>query len=359
MECGNVQLLNIVNPELLYVDYLYKTSVSLGLPEHFMKYADEVIRGLKISAGELIVEIGSNEGAMLRCFKSRGMRVLGIDPARDIAQKATENGVETIPDFFNAAMAQRIKEDYGTAHIIIANNVFANIDDLSDIINGIRALLAPEGVFVFETSYLFDVIEKNLIDTIFHEHISYFAVKPLEAFFKRNGMQLIDVLRVPTKGGSIRCTVQMQSGTRLGSSSVKELVSLEMKANIYKPEAFVEFELRLNEMRHKITDLLTGLKSKGKTIACYGASVGITTMIYHFNISRFLDFIVDDNPLKHNTYSPGHHLPVFNSDAIYSKNADCLLVLAWRYFDKIKERHKVFKEQGGFYMLPLPEVSVV
>jgi predicted TPR repeat methyltransferase len=204
----------VINPEILYGNYLYQTSISLGLVEHFRTYAEEVVRQVAPVPNALVLDIGSNDGSLLKAFKDHGLRVLGVDPAREIARKATESGVETIADFFTAKLAREIRKKHGPAAIITANNVFANIDHLADVAAGIRELLAQDGVFVFETSYLLDVLQKSLLETFFHEHLCYFSVRPLEAFFRRNGMELFDVKRVATKGGSIRGFAQLGGGPR-------------------------------------------------------------------------------------------------------------------------------------------------
>jgi len=176
--CGHAQLLDVVDPEILYRNYLYTTSISLGLAEHFHRYADEVLSRVNPPAGSFVVDLGSNDGTLLKAFQSRGMRVLGVDPAREVARKATASGVETLPCFFTAELARTIRDERGPASIVTANNVFANIDNLVDMIEGIQTLLAPDGVFVFETSYLVDVFQKSLLETFFHEHLCYFSVKP-------------------------------------------------------------------------------------------------------------------------------------------------------------------------------------
>lgn len=357
--CGNVQLLNIVDPEVVYGEYTYTSSISLELPDHFRKYADDILNRINHTKGSLIVEIGSNEGTLLNFLKSKEMKVLGIDPARNIALKATETGIETIPAFFTAELAKTIRKKYGQASIVIANNVIANIDDLSDTIDGVRNLLSHDGIFVFETSYLLDVIEKNLIDTVFHEHISYLAVKPLEAFFRRHGMELIKTERVPTKGGSIRGTVQLVGGSHKVSPSVNGLIALEEKSGIFHHEAFTSLADKLDSIKKPLHSLLENFKARNKTIACYGAAVGLTTMMYYFDLSRMLSFIVDDNLKKQNTFSPGYHIPVYSSQTLYEKKPDYVLILAWRYADSIIRKHQKYLEQGGQFIKPLPELEII
>lgn len=356
--CGLAQLAYTVDPDILYGNYVYITSISLGLVDHFRRYAEAVVQRVKPPKAALVVDIGSNDGSLLRCFQERGMRVLGVDPASGIAQKATESGIETWAVYFSAALARKIKDERGSAAIVTANNVIANVDDLQEFVKGIRDLLAPDGVFVFETSYLLDVIEKSLVETVFHEHLSYFSVKPLEAFFRRQGMQLIDVERVSTKGGSVRGTVQLSGGPRAVAHSVRALADLEKDRGLDRPEIFSVFGAHLDAVKNELRTLLSTLKGQGKVIAGYGASVGVTTLIYHLDVAGFLSFIVDDNPRKQNTFSPGHHVPVLPAEALYERKADYVLILAWNYAAPIMKKHQVFSNQGGHFIVPLPKVAV-
>ena len=356
--CGHIQLLNVVDPEILYGNYIYKTSISLGLAEHFQRYADEVLRRVNPSKGSLVVDIGSNDGTLLRFFQERGMCILGIDPARDIARKATESGIETLPTFFTAELAHQIKNEHGPATIVTANNTFANVDDLADMTEGIRDLLVSDGVFIFETGYLVDLIQKALFDNIYHEHLGYFSVKPLEAFFRRHRLELIDIERLPTKGGSLRGTVQLAGGPRRVSPSVARLMALETNLSLDRAETFRAFAAKIDNVKNQLFSLLRNFKARGKTIAGYGASVGVTTLIYYFDLGNMLSFIVDDNPRRHNLFSPGLHILVLSPQAIYDRKPDYVVILAWRYAEPIMKKHQVFLEQGGHFIIPLPKIKV-
>src|SRR5262249_4776634 len=212
-DCGLAQLPDVVDPEILYRDYIYNTSISLGLVQHFERYAAAVLERVAPAAGSLVVDIGSNDGTLLGAFQRRGMRVLGVDPARDVARKATAAGLETVNAFFSPQLAAELQRDRGGAAIITANNVFANVDDLDEFVDGIRTLLAPDGVFVFETGYFPDLVRQHIIDNIYQEHLSYYGAKPLAAFFPKHGMNLVAMEHEPTKGGSIRGFVQRQESS--------------------------------------------------------------------------------------------------------------------------------------------------
>lgn len=357
-DCGAVQLLKTLDPEVIYGDYMYTSSISVGLPEHFQRYAAHVADKIKPAPGGLVVELGSNEGAMLRAFKTAGMKVLGIDPASEIAKAATAAGLETMAAFFSSELAGKIRAERGAASIVVANNVFANIDDLADMAQGVRQLLADDGVFVFESSYLLDVAEKDLIDTVFHEHLSYFAVKPLGKYFERNGLQLFDVERVPTKGGSLRGYVQIAGGMRPVTKAVAELEALETKAEVDKPAALRRMGERLQTLKSGLHALLDG-EAKGKSVASFGAAVGLTTMIYHFDLAPRIEYIVDDNPGKQGTFSPGHHIPVVSPEEMLKRRPDYVVLLAWRYADGIIERNRAYLDSGGHFIIPLPALTVV
>lgn len=359
-DCGLSQLLYVLNPESVYGGYIYRTSDSLGLVEHFRKYADSIIKTINPKAGSLAIDVGSNDGSLLRFFKKNGMKVLGIDPAGEIAHEATESGVETIADFFTQKLAIKIKKIHGNASIITINNAFANIDDIKDLANGIRELLAPDGVLVFETGYFPDLLAKCIFDNIYHEHLSYFSVKPLKKFFESRGMEIIDAIRIPTKGGSIRCIVQFKNGPGKVADSVEHLVKIEDAQGIHRAETIKAFGAKLEKIKRDLLKILHELKSKGNKIAGYGASVGVTTVIYNFGLdNKILDFIVDDNPSRQSLYSPGLHIPVFSPEELYRKKTGYAVILAWQYAEPIIKKHKAYLAQGGKFITFLPEIRVI
>jgi len=357
--CGLVQLLDVVDPGSIYDDYLYVTKSSPGLVEHFRSYADDVVRRLEISRGSLVVEIGSNDGTLLSCFKALGMRVVGIDPAREIARAATSEGIETIPERFSFDLAARLRRERSAADVIIANNVIANIDDLRDLAAAVRELLAPEGVFVFESGYLADLVEKLVFDNIYHEHLCYHSVKPLERFFSRNGLRWFDVQHVGTKGGSIRGFVQHAAGTRTVSASVPSMIAREDAAGFYRLETYRALCDRIDRLRTTLLDVLAGLRLRGRALAGYGASHSVTTLVHHFGIGERLAFLVDDNPRKHNLYSPGHHLPVLASSALVERKPDYVVILPWRFADQIVGRNGAFMASGGRFIVPVPQTRII
>lgn len=359
LDCGLLQLPGVINPELIYADYLYETSASLGLEEHFIKYARKIVDQVKPDKEALVVDVGSNVGCFLRGVKSLGYRVLGVEPASALAAKATEAGVETWPVFFNKETAARIRREHGPAGIITANNVFANIDDLTDVMQGISELLDDSGVFVFETGYMLDTVQNTVIDNVYHEHLCYFSVLPLIPFFRNHGLELVDVMRIPTKGGSIRGTVQRISGSRDVSESVSGLANLERELGFTGLAPFRMLARRVERMKSELLELLDGLRAEGKSIAGYGASVGVTTMLYYLDLKDRIDCLYDDNPVKFETFSPGLHVPVYDSAMIYEHRPDYILNLAWRYAGPIMGRHQAYLDSGGLFISMLPAVEII
>ena len=359
LDCGHVQLLEVVDPRIMFSHYLYVTSVSLGLLEHFRKYAQEVVETLNPAAGSLAIDIGSNEGALLKNFKAHGLRVLGVDAAQNIAALANAAGIETIADFFTADLARKIKQSHGPATILTANNVFAHSDALGDMADGIRELLADDGVFVFEVVYLLDLVQQLTFDTIYHEHLSHHSIKPFQIFFRRHGMELFHVERNRSKGGSIRGFVQLANGPRPASPSVGELLALEEQVGLAKPKIFQDLFARLEGLKNDLQTLLRDLKAQGKHIAGYGASASVTTLVHHFEIAEFFDFIVDDDPRRQGLYSPGFHIPVVAKAALAERKPDYVVVLAWQYATPIMSKNQAFADHGGKFIVPMPELTVI
>ncbi len=358
-DCAHVQLLDVVDPGVLFGHYVYVSGTSPVFVEHFRSYARDVMARFDLTQTGFAVDIGSNDGTLLRFFKDAGWQVLGIDPARDIARQANEAGIETEVAFFTTDLALEIKENRGTAQVVTANNVFAHADDIKDIVAGVEMLLADDGIFVFEVSYLLDVIEKTLFDTIYHEHLAYHSVKPLAKFFSDNGMELVDVQRVDSHGGSLRGIAQKKDGPNSMSPSVAEAIAVEEEAGLDKVETFRDFAAAIEARRKEIVELLHGIKDAGKSIAAFGAPAKATTLMYHFGIgSGIIDFIVDDSPLKQGLYSPGMHIGVVSSAIIEERNPDYLLILAWNFAQPIMDKHTDFTSRGGRFIVPLPNIKV-
>jgi SAM-dependent methyltransferase len=356
--CGAVQLMDVVDPAVQYNNFRYTTTISLGLPEHFRKFAGEVMAATGTPAGGFVLEVGSNDGTLLRAFKERGAKVLGVDPAQKIAERATQSGVRTLATFFTEKLARQIRAEHGAADIVIANNTFANIDDLSDFAAAVRAVLAPEGAFVFETSYGADVVQKTLIDTVYHEHLSYFMAGPLDRYFARHGMQLVDMQQIWTKGGSIRGMAKLAAGKRPRLPSVEAMIAEEKRLGFGGGAPFERMDASVARLTREIGGLVAARRSAGAKVAAYGASVGTVTLIEQFAIGPALDFIADDSPLCDAIAGSNYRVPVLKSEQIYSRQPQTIVLLAWRYAEPILARHRKFLESGGEFVVPLPEVSL-
>jgi len=355
--CGHVQLLDVVRPEAIFRQYSYFSSRSPGLVRHFQEYANDLMGKVAPPTGSLIVEIGSNDGTFLRLFHERGLRVLGIDPAENIAAAANAAGIETWPVFFDAETVQRILREHGPARIVAANNVFAHTDDMAGMTAAISQLMADDGVFVFEVSYLLDVIDHLLIGTIFHEHTCYHSVHPLDAFLARHGLELLDVQRVPIQGGSLIGLAQKRGGPRRPTGTVDALKQLEDARRLHEPATVRTLSTRLEELGRQTSQLLRGWHDAGLAIAGFGAARGGTLILHHFQLGDLIDFIVDDSPDKQGLFSPGHHIPVLPTSVLRERTPDVLLILAWVHTQPIVQNHAWFREQGGRFVSCFPKLE--
>ena len=358
--CGHLQLLDIVDPVILFRDYVYASGTSPSFVSHFETYAQDCIARFTPPLGALAIDIGSNDGSLLQFFKVAGMSVLGIDPARKIAADATARGLETWPDFLNTQVASRILAERGGASIVTANNVFAHVDDLIGLTRCIHDLLTPDGVFIFEVSYAADVHANVLFDTIYHEHLDYHTVGPLAPFFAAHGLELFAARRVNVHGGSLRGYVQRAGGPHKPDGSVMALVADECARGLDTMLAWMGFADRIDSLGKELTALLAQLKAEGKRIAAFGAPAKTTTLMYRFGLGRdVIDYIVDDSPLKQGLYTPGKHVPVVASSHIVEAWPDYMVILAWNFADVIIANNRQYLDKGGHFIVPLPELRIV
>lgn len=358
--CGHAQLLDVIDPVVLYEHYVYVSGTSPVFVRHFKEYADYVTANFGLPADALVVDIGANDGTLLQFFRESGLRVLGVDPAREIAGRTIAAGIPIVNDFFTLALAERIRVEHGAANVITANNVIAHIDDLASVMEGVRRLLAPDGVFMFEVSYLVDMVDKTLFDMIYHEHLDYHAVRPLNRFFDQCGLELIEATRVDTHGGSLRGIVQHKGGPRQVGISVADAFALEEKQGLSKTGTFHAFASHIGTVKRELVGLLHRLKAEGKSIAGFGAPAKTTTLMYHFGFEPgMIDFIVDDSPLKQGHFTPGMHIPVVPTTALYERRPDYAVILAWNFAEPIMAENAAFREAGGRFIIPLPKVRVV
>lgn len=353
--CGQLQLSHVVNPEILFRHYVWVSSTSRVTVAHFEEYARSVFDTLKMEKGDLVVEMGSNDGVLLKPFKKLGVEVLGVDPARNVAVRAAREGIPTLPHFFNVNIAKKITKKYGKAKVIAANNVFAHIHDLDEIVNAVRELLDDRGAFIIEAPYNIDLVEKNLFDIVYHEHLSYLSIRPLSTFFTSHGMEIFDVLKTPVHGGSVRIFVQIKGGPYKRSASVIRFIDFEKRRKLDDIRTYHQFAKNIKKNKVELSKLLKKLKREHKSIAGYGAPAKSTTLLHYFNIGKeTLDFIVDDSPFKVGLFTPGKHIPVVATEELYRRKPDYLLILAWNFADSIMNMHQKYRKIGGTFINPIP-----
>jgi hypothetical protein len=359
--CHHIQLGHVVDPKILYQkNYSYVSATSAYFVNHLKHYAKDMVERFDLKPGDLAVDIGSNDGTCLSFFKDKGMKVVGVDPATEIAGKATENGIDTIADFFGYRLAVELRKKYGTAKYITSHNACAHIDNLFDVVKGVEHWLDADGVFVLEVGYFVDVYSNTWFDTVYHEHVDYHTVAPFEKLFNRVGMELISVERISPQGGSIRVMAQKKGGIIKRDDSVDELIALEAKLGLNKAETLHKLNHKISQVRDKLHNLIHSLKADGKSIAGFGAPTKATTLMAHFGLdATVLDFIVDDNPLKQGLFTPITHIPVLSSDALYKMKPDYVLILAWNFAEPIMQMHKKYSEQVGQFILPMPNPEIV
>lgn len=359
-DCGQVQLSHVVSPQLMFQNYPYVSSTSRVMVDHFQEYANKVFKQLKLKKGDFVVEIGSNDGVLLRFFEKLGGKILGIDPARNIAALANKDGIPTLPRFFNSKLAKQVAKKYGKAKLIAANNVFAHIHDLNDVVAGVNEILDTDGAFVIEFPYLMNLIDDNVFDSIYHEHLSYLSVKPLDKFFKSFGMEIFNVLKTPVQGGSIMVFVKKQEGSHRRTKAVAKFLSLEKKKKLDQAQTYLKFAKKTKETKKSLNTLLAKLKKQNKMLVGYGAPGRSTTLLNYFGIdTKTLDYIVDDNPNKLGLYTPGTHIPIFSVSQIDKATPDYLLILSWNFAKPIMAKLTNFKHRGGRFIIPIPKPYII
>ena len=360
LSCTHVQLLSVVDPEYLWSDYTFKTSNNPTLVKHFIDITKRILSYNPCNSDSLIIDIGSNDGTLLNCFKNAGYKnILGVDPAEVIAAEAVKNGIPTINDFMNNETSSRILKEYGKASIVTANNVYAHVDDFAGLTNSIKNILSEDGIFVFEVSYLLDIVNKMLIGTIFHEHLCYHSVTAMRLFLDHQDLELINVERGPEQGGSIVGYAQFKNGHRPINSSVDNLIKLEKSHKLDKPETIRQMYNKLELIKCELSGLLLNIKNAGNSIAGFGAARAGTTLLSYFGFGNLIEFLVDDNKSKHFKFSPGDKLEVFPSSYIYTRKPDYLIILAWLYADTIINSHRRFMTEGGAFIRLFPRMEII
>jgi hypothetical protein len=356
-DCGYLHLPHIVSPEASYTDYVYESGVTVGLRNHYDEYAREIAADFEVPAGALMVDLGSNDGSMLASFKRLGMKVVGVEPAGNIAALANRAELTTINDFFTDQVAADILARFGAARVVTANYMYANIDDVAGFTRSVATLLDRDGIFVMQTGYHPEQMKIRMFDYIYHEHFSYFTVEVLGSLFAAAGLEIIDAQKMAPKGGSVRIVAQRQKGSRAVRASVGQLLAEERQLGMRDAETYRQFAVEIADAKTQLLALLKRLKAEGKRIAGFGASHSTTTLIYHFELAPYLDYLVDDNPLKQGKFSPGLHLPVYSPEKLHKNPPDYVIILGWQHQNSILKRHQL--SNNGRWIIPLPDLKIV
>lgn len=355
-DCGLVQLLDIVPSEDIFnEDYAYFTGASEPMCRHFSELVDDAQRHLALPSDSLIVDVGCNDGTLLKCFSEKtSAKLLGIDPAVNVVSRV-QKGINVVPEFFGAECALKLSKEYGKADIITAINVLAHTDDLNGFVKGVSHFLHDDGLFIVEVPYLKNLIRNMEFDTCYHEHYSYFALRSLIALFKNHGMSIMDIEEVPVHGGSLRLFVRKGE---VESKAIRDIVLHEFKLDVV--DTYLDFNLNVKALRRQLTLLLKTFKDNGKRITGYGASAKGNTLLNYCKIGTdTLDYITDTTPFKQGKYTPGMHIPIYPVDKFYEDPPDYALILAWNYADEIIEKEKEYIDQGGKFIVPIPVPKVI
>jgi SAM-dependent methyltransferase len=359
-QCGLVQLDHVVPPEVMFRDYIYVSSTSQTMPAHFAGYADEIVTRFLDSSHDLVLEIGSNDGCLLRALQTLHVQAIGMEPAVNLASIANATGTRTVNDFFCERSAREFRSREGAVKVVIGNNVLAHVGDLQNLVAGLDLVLRPDGIAVFEVPYLIDLLRKTEFDTIYHEHLYYFALRPLQRLFESRGMRIFDVKRLFIHGGSIRLYVCRTKSEMNTLPTVDDLLRVEQLAKLERVATYTAFADQVLTMKRELRALLSELKASGARIAAYGAPAKGNTLLNHFSIgSDIIDFVVDRSPYKQGMYTPGTHLPIVKVERLLDEQPDYVLLLAWNFLTEICEQQSEYLNRGGKFIIPIPTPKVL
>jgi SAM-dependent methyltransferase len=359
-ECFLAQVEQYVTPEQIFREYAYFSSYAQSWLDHARAYTAMAVERFGLEKASRVVELASNDGYLLQFFVARGLEVIGIDPAENVAKTAEARGVPTMTRFFGRALAGELVRDGKTADLVIGNNVLAQVPDLNDFVAGIRMILKPHGVVTIEFPHLLRLMAENQFDTIYHEHFSYFSLLTAERILGAHGLRLFDVEELWTHGGSLRIFGCHADDTRQETRPrVAALVARERAAGLDCLGSYAAFAERVKETKRKLLDFLITAKRAGKAVVGYGAPGKGNTLLNYCGVrTDFLDYTVDRNPYKHGKFLPGTHIPVLPPERIAETRPDYLLILPWNFKDEIMEQMAFIRRWGGKFVVPIPEVTI-
>lgn len=359
-KCWLVQLGEFESPQAIFSDYAYFSSYSSSWLAHAKKYADHMIEDYGINTSSQVVEIASNDGYLLQYFKEKEIPVLGIEPAKNVAEVAREKGISTISDFFGVALAKSLRKDGRKADLLIGNNVFAHVPDINDFVEGLRILLAEDGILTLEFPHLLNLIEKNQFDTIYHEHFSYISLLAAKKILASHGLRIFDVEELPTHGGSLRLYISHDTAiSNPLSQHVEQILTRELESGLECIETYSGFSMKVRRIKYDLLSCLINMKRLGKKVVGYGAAAKGNTLLNYCGIgSEFLDYVVDKNPYKQNTLLPGSRIPVYAPDRLLEERPDSILILPWNIEEEIVREIKAYCSWPIQFVVPIPEVHI-
>jgi len=359
-ECFLVQLQEYVAPEDIFTHYAYFSSYSTSWLDHAHRYVEMASQRFSLGGRSLVVELASNDGYLLQYFVERGIPVLGVEPARNVAEVAVARGIPTLTEFFGVKTARDMAAKGQRPDLVIGNNVLAQVPDINDFVAGMKTLLGPRGVITMEFPHLERLIEGNQFDTIYHEHFSYFSLTTVERIFAAHGLVVFDVDELPTHGGSIRIYARhAEDGARAVEERVHEMRAREERDGVRTLPYYTGFSERVKETKRKLLSFLIDARRQGKSVAGYGAPGKGNTLLNYCGIrTDFVDYTVDRNPFKHGKFLPGTHIPIYEPSKIRETKPDYILILPWNLKDEIVTSLAYAREWGARFVVPIPEVTV-
>jgi SAM-dependent methyltransferase len=359
-ECFLVQLEVFETPENIFSDYAYFSSYSQTWLDHAKEYVDQVTERFGLGKDSLVVEVASNDGYLLQNFIPKGIPILGIEPAKNVAEVAREKGIPTITEFFGESLARELAEQGKYADLMNGTNVLAQVPDINDFAEGFRILLKPDGVLTLEFPHLLRLVDENQFDTIYHEHFFYFSLLAIEKIFASHGLRVFDVQQLPTFGGSLRVFFCHESSQRSVEPAVEVVRELETDAGYDRVETYSTFDEVVKSTKRNILDFLISAKNEGKSIVAYGAPAKGNTLLNFCGIGKdFFDYAVDKSPHKQNRCLPGVHVPVYDPDRIRETKPDYVVILVWNIKEEIIAQYPDIGDWGGKFVVLIPEVKVI